>query len=272
MEMTNDLPTPRAFLPVVQAVIAEFVPIIKKWDVGKYAISVSGSQGKGTWDARSDIDFRLFHEKDLPWWDKAPELWQEWFAAEERWRRQGVKVDGIWPRRIDQVDAALDQWLNGEGKPNPLVWTIWGYHLLPDIYHQAIIEDPFDVIGAWKRRLAAYPPKLKKAILDKHLASVRYWREDYHYQNKVARGDVIFLAGLSSRLVHDVVQILFALNEVYYVGDGQNLDFAEKFKVKPADLNARVRSILYPAPGEDMLEQQRERLVALIDDVILLAA
>lgn len=260
----------RAFSPRVQTVIEEFVPIIKTMAEGRYAISVGGSHGKGTWDSRSDIDFRLFADKWF-WQDVKPELWKDFYERMARWGEQGVLIDGVWVRLINDTDAAINRWVEGEGKPDDLVWTIWGYHLLPDIYHQSIIEDPYGVIAGWKQRLSVYPPKLKKVTLEKHLASVKYWRGDYHYANKVQRGDYVFLAGLSSRLVHDLNQILFALNEVYYVGDGSNLHFMEDFKVMPAGFAARVKEILYPPQEEDMFVKQRERLVSLIDEVVLLA-
>ena len=55
----------RTFSPVVHEVIQEFIPICHQLAEGRgrYAISVGGSLGKGTWDARSDLDFRLFHEE-----------------------------------------------------------------------------------------------------------------------------------------------------------------------------------------------------------------
>lgn len=259
--------------PDVQTVIEDMLPIIRRMAAGrgKYAISISGSQGKGLADSHSDLDFRLFHEEDLPWPDKAPELWKEFFIAEARWGREGVRIDSVWPRKISQVDADIRQWINGEGKTMDLVWTIWGYHLLPDIYHQAIIEDPDGVIADWKQLLSIYPTSLKKAVLKKHLESVRYWRNDYHYQNKIQRGDVVFTAGLTSRLVHDVIQILFALNETYYVGDGANLIFLEKCKIVPPDFADKVKHILYPGEALDMLKNQQESLARLIDEVIVLA-
>jgi hypothetical protein len=97
----------------------------------------------------------------------------EFFAAEDRWRKQGVNIDGVWPRRIDQVDAALRKWLAGESHPDDLVWSIWGYHLLTDVNNQAIIEDPYDIIAGWKGLLRVYPAALKTAILKRHLESVR---------------------------------------------------------------------------------------------------
>jgi hypothetical protein len=259
----------RTFSPVVFAVIDEFIPICQKLAEGrgKYAISVSGSLGKGTWDGQSDIDFRLFHEKDLPWLDTHPELWQDYNAAIQRWGAQGVRIDGVWCRKIDQIDAMLNRWLEGKVEPPDYLWTIWGYHLLTDLHNQFVIEDKYNVIADWKAKLRAYPPRLKQAILEKHLGSLRYWRQDYHYAHKVERQDIVFLAGLSAQLVHDIMQVLFALNEIYYAGDGNNLGFAARFAIKPVDFDRRIRAALYPLPGPDQFRMQRDVLFGLIDEV-----
>jgi hypothetical protein len=263
----------RTFAPVVQEVIDDLMPIARKLAEGrgKYAISVGGSQGKGLSDGHSDVDFRLFHEKDLPWIDTNPDIWKDYFEAEARWKKKGINIDGIWSRKIAMIDASLNKILEGDPAPDDIIWTIWGYHILPDIHHQAILEDPYNIIADWKKRLSVYPPKLKKALLEKHLASVRYWRHDYHYQNKVKRGDMVFTAGLSSKLVHNLIQILFALNHTYYVGDGQNLDFIKKFSIAPLDFSGKVKAILYPTPSDTVFKDQYDALANLIDEVVQLA-
>ena len=134
----------------------------------------------------------------------------------QRWKERGINIDGVWRRTVGEIDSALDGWLSGEITPVNLVWTIWGYHILTDINNQFAIEDPYQIIGDWKERLSVYPPALKQAILGKYAASLRYWRSDYHYAHKVERGDVVFLAGMASKLVHESIQILFALNETYF--------------------------------------------------------
>jgi hypothetical protein len=254
------------FSPTVQAVVADCLPTIRRMTEGRYAISIGGSQGKGTWDERSDVDFRLFYDQVFK-----PEVYQEFAEHEADWRREGVLIDGTWVRKIGDIDAALERWLAGNIVAPDIVWTIWGYRVLPDIYHQAVIEDPYDVIGAWKRRLSAYPAALKQSVLKKHLESVRYWRQDYHYRHKVGRGDIVFLAGLSARLVHDLIEILFALNETYFVGDGQNLQFVEGFALKPEGFADKVRAILYPGTAPESLQAQYDHLGALIDEVVALA-
>ncbi len=259
----------RAFSPVILALNKEFVPLIRPLaEGGKYAISIGGSQGKGRSDSRSDVDYRLFCEHDITQQQYAPIA-----EAVERWGRRGVTVDGVWVRVIGRIDAALERWLNGELVPEDMVWTVWGYYLLPDIYHQAVVEDPYGLIRDWKRRLAVYPPALKRAVLNKHLSSLRYWRNDYHYRSKVERGDVVFLAGLSARLVHDMAQVLFALNETYFVGDGQNLDFVAKFRIVPPAFAEKVREALYPSStAGDLFRGQYNTLIELIDEVLGLPA
>jgi hypothetical protein len=260
------------FPPIIQSIFEEFIPICKQLAGDqRYAISVGGSLGKGTWDSRSDIDFRLFTDRKLILPDQRPELWVDYYAAIERWKKLGINIDGVWPRTVGEIDAALDSWLAGEIKPIDKFWTIWGYHILTDINNQFVIEDPANIIAAWKERLKVYPPVLKQAILKKFLASLRYWRSDYHYAHKVERGDGVFLAGITSKLIHEIIQVLFALNETYYSGDGSNLNYVEKFKIVPVNFSARVQAILYPQAA-NVFALQYAALTALIDEVIALTA
>ena len=254
--------------------IAECLPLIRALGIGRYAIAIGGSRGKGVADRRSDFDFRLYCDEfkggDEYYW-QTPE-WARFVAAVDKWRAEGLEIDHVWMRTFGDIEAALQPWLEGEIRPAPLAWTLWGYHLLPDLYHQQIIEDPFGIAAEWKERLRVYPPKLKQALIAKHLGSMQYWRNDYHYANKAVRGDVVFLVGMSAHLVHDIMQTLFALNETYYVGDGSNLEFACEFAILPQDFPRRVELALYPAAAEDRFVQQRLTLIELIDDVERLTA
>jgi hypothetical protein len=250
--------------PALQPVVEEFLPLFRGFAQGRYAVSVGGSYGKGSSDAGSDVDFRLYADRIA---GTHAEIESAISSPMKEWAKRGIQVDGVWSRSVAEVDAALAGWLAGTLKPDAYVWTIWGYHLLPDLYYQKAIEDPFGLIAGWKEKIRVYPKALKEAILNKHMASLRYWRNDYHYVNKVRRQDIVFLAGLSARLVHDIMQVLFAVNEVYFVGDGQNLEFAAQFTYKPRDLDERIRRALNPPPSRDVFEKQRDALISLIDDI-----
>jgi len=253
----------------IQPVIDQCLPIIRSFAVGRYAVAIGGSYGKGTYDSSSDIDFRLYAD-DIP--ATFAEMGEAIRGPKEEWGRKGIRIDDFWPRKISDIETALGKWFEGNIQPDHHVWTVWGYHLLPDLYYQQPIQDPFSIVADWKTRLSVYPPTLKNAVLSKHLGSLRYWRNDYHYASKVQRQDVVFLAGLSVKLVHDIIQVLFALNETYYAGDGQNLDYVARFAHQPPDAVERIRKCLYPLPTESVFVNQRTTLLELIDDVERLAA
>ena len=264
---------PNQAIPPVQAIIDECLPLLKALAKGRCAVTLGGSRGKRTADNQSDLDFRVFCDEIVGganYWEN--EAWKPFAKRVEYWRAQGVHIDYCWVRTVNEIDTQLDAWLSGKIAPVEHVWTLWGYHLLTDIANQVVIEDPAGLIAGWQARLTPYPQPLQKAILKKHLGSLNYWRTDYHYRNKVERGDVVFLASITARLVHDIMQVLFAINQTYYVGDGNNLHYVAKFVIKPNDIERRIQAILYPPQTENVFVSQYEAIFALIDEVVLVAA
>lgn len=248
-------------------IVATAVPLIRDLATGRYAIALAGSRGKAMSDTLSDVDFRLYRETQPP---EAELTVAEGNlqAAIETWRQQGVEVDGCWTREIAEVDRKLAASLTGYPEPEPIVWTVSGYHLLTDLMNQQAIDDPDGIIAGWRRQLQTYPTDLKRAIIDRHWQSLTYWRDDYHYRNKVNREDAIFLAGLTTTLVHDLIQVVFALNETYYPGDGNNARYLARFERKPPNLEERLHAALYPTSGSHVYRRQRAVLLELIDDLV----
>jgi hypothetical protein len=254
-----------------QEIIDECVPLIRPLAIGRYAISIGGSHGKRLFDERSDVDFRLFCDDMLGGAGITETTeWKVFLRAVERWREQGTNIDYCWVRTVREIDAQLDAWFSGQVVPQDLVWAMWGYHLLTDLANQVVLEDPFGLIAGWQERLTPYPRVVQHAIIQKHMESLKYWRTDYHYRSKVERGDAVFLASLSARLVHDMMQVLFAINETYYCGDGNNLRYTSKFAILPERFAERVQSSLYPALSEQMYTEQYQAILSLIDDVTVL--
>jgi hypothetical protein len=109
---------------------------------GRVAVTLGGSQAKQKSDARSDFDFRVyadvFHTED---WPQSPG-WAPFQETLQRWEARGYRIDGFWPRKIADIDTALERWIAGEIEPVHLVWTVWGYHLPTDIYAQYVVSDP----------------------------------------------------------------------------------------------------------------------------------
>ncbi|MBR7836085.1 DUF4037 domain-containing protein [Actinospica durhamensis] len=246
---------------------ADALEVFRHYDTGRHALTLSGSMSKGTSDALSDVDFRFYSDKPRPvpgpGWEPA------WQALRRRWDERGVVLDEPWFRTVAEVDASVDSWLAGDGVPDELIWTIWGYHPLADLARQIAVYDEDDLVGRWRARLEPYPDSVRVATLRRHLPPLLYWRGDYHYRNKTRRGDLVFLAGLTTKLVHHVVQAWAALNRAHYPGDGNNLRLVSTFSAVPARAEERITRILYPTDAADTIGQ-RERLIALIDETMAL--
>ena len=248
-----------------------FFPVFKKYSAtDNYSVTLSGSFGKGLTDKRSDYDFRIYFDE---WAESAviKSASAEIGALVEEWKLKGVYVDGVWPRTYADIDGQLEMWLSGCGTLTPIDWTVWGYNVLTDVYNQIIIEDKNGKAAEWKTKLTPYPMAIKQTILSRHAASLKYWKTDYHYKNKVERGDIVFIASITSRLVNDMVQVIYAVNEFFYPGDGMNLDFSQQFKLKPDNFESRVSAVLR-IPETDNHISQYNSIIQLIDETLRLAA
>ena len=248
----------------------ELFPVLKRVSVsGDVAVTLGGSHGKGFADIGSDYDICIYCE-EISEQETLRLAFGEINALSEKWRERGVIIDGPWVRTYADIDTQINLWLSGMGAAVPVVWSIWGYHILTNISNQTILSDPFGRVAGWIERLSVYPEALRNAVIKKHTDSLRYWRSDYHYQNKVRRGDVVFLSSITARLIHDIMQVLFALNSVYYPGDGANLDYVRGFARKPDDFEGKVTAILLPVEENGGLAGQYDNLVKLIDEVLAL--
>lgn len=248
----------------------EFLPVFRKLaGTEVYSITLGGSRGKKAADQNSDFDFAVYYEE--PAKKEVGQLaFQEIHDLVSKWKLKNVLIDGPWARTYLEVDEQLEMWLTGKGKLEPYEWTIWGYNILTAIYNEQIIEDPYGRVAGWKERLLVYPEVLKESIIKKHASSLTYWRNDYHYRNKVHRKDVVFLASLTARLIQDIVQVIYALNEFYYPGDGMNLKYSEQFDCKPEKFEERITDILHTGESAEAYEIQYKKMTGLIDDVLAL--
>ncbi|WP_406387303.1 DUF4037 domain-containing protein [Streptomyces sp. NBC_00887] len=240
--------------------------LFKHYDTGRFALTLSGSMSKGTSDELSDTDFRFYSDTPRP--DPGPEWDADWQAVRRRWAEKGVVLDEPWFRTVAEVDAVVDSWLGGHGTPDDLVWTVWGYHPLADLACQIPVHDPDGLVSRWRDRLEPYPDTVRHATIQKFLPALRYWRDDYHYRNKVERADLTFLSSLTAKLIHHILQVLAAVNRVYYPGDGNNLRQAAAFHTAPEQLVSRIAAVLYPPGGSADVRAQRNGVIALIDETI----
>ena len=110
----------------VEAIITDALPLMRRFAVGRYAITLAGSRGKGAADEDSDIDFRLYCDAPAPDSDEKRDALSAFDEVIASWKRRGIEIDGCWVRTIAEIDRELDDWLAGVLAPQAIVWTVWG--------------------------------------------------------------------------------------------------------------------------------------------------
>ena len=127
------------------------------------------------------------------------------------------------------------------------------------------------MLWALKARVAVYPPALQAGL-------IRTWlpvsaRSFYALRQAAARGDAYMAVGCLTRIVAMLTQVLFALNEAYFVTDKGALERIESFPLRPPGYAGAVRELLgQPGTTRAGLEATAARLEALHREVATLCA
>jgi len=279
-------------LEPIRQVVSDLLALVRQFALGgEYAIALGGSYAKGTADDDADVDLYLFAhgvlagdrrrriacafssqiESIRSWGDDAL-----FTNAGTDFRFRGHNVE-CWLRDIGHIERSIAECQEGVVKREFVTWTTTGFYnhcCLSDVAVMVPLDDPFDIIARWKSQVATYPPRLRQAIVDHHLAAAEFWPENFHYLSAIERQDVIYATGIVQQVVHNLVQVLFALNEVYFPGDKQ-LDVAmAHLPRQPAKLCERIHGLLFPGTPAtaEVLRGQREALRSLLGDVRDMAA
>ena len=275
----------------VQRIISDLLPLVPKLARGDYAIALGGSYAKGTADDEADVDLYLFARAVLPNEERtrtasafSPEIESvvSWgddarftnVGTDFRFRGRNVEC---WLRNVEHIERSIAECQRGVVRRELLTWTTTGFYnhcCLSDLTVMLPLDDPFDIIARWKSQVATYPPKLREAIVRQHLPAAGFWPDNFHYLSAIEREDVIYATGIVQQVVHNLVQVLFALNETYFPGDKQLEAALAHLPRQPTRLCERIRALLWPgAPATTRaLREQRESLRSLLADVRNLAA
>lgn len=268
----------------VSSIIEELIPLFRQMLRGRYAIALSGSYAKGKQDRHSDLDFYLFADDVMTPAERAallrphterPEAIYLGGDHRARWGVctdfdcRGYRVEAS-TRAIELVDRVLAECIAGEIRVEPATWTLRGYYYhcyLSDISIARILDDPHGVLAGWKRQIAVYPPRLRENIVRTHLAQAKVWPDNLHYVSAIARNDVPYVTGIVQQVVHNVIQVLFAMNEVYYGGEKNLLASLRALRYTPAGFDRNLLFLLFPPHEDRVFEKQRELLRAIIADI-----
>jgi hypothetical protein len=101
------------------------------------------------------------------------------------------------------------------------------------------------------------------------LRAAKFWPDNFHYKSAVERCDLIYVMGIVQQVVHNLIQVVFALNRAYFPGD-KKLDVAiEHLALKPDRFVERIKYLLFPGVQADvtLVRRQRRVLSELVGEV-----
>jgi predicted nucleotidyltransferase len=253
---------------------------------GMQAIVLGGSWASGTQRPDSDIDLGLYYFADQPLniqqvRNIAIELndvpnpvvtdlgeWGRWVNGGAWLTIQAQRVDFLY-RNIDFVASIIDDCNRGKIQSDYWQQPPYGFHsyiYCAETNICKILYDPNATIQTLKARAAHYPQLLKRTIINEFA-----WSAEFTLQVAKKSAGVYFVAGCLARLVSCLVQVLYALNEIYFISDKRMYKDEESFDIKPKNLSTRVNRIL-GAVGRNRegLDESLQSAEALLAEVIML--
>jgi hypothetical protein len=104
-----------------------------------------------------------------------------------------------------------------------------------------ILYDKSNFLYSLKKRLLNYPERLAKILIQYHLDEL----EDYEdLERAVNRKDVLFYHFALDIAIDHFLQVLFAINKIYFPSRKRTLNFIEKFNIKPQECNVKLLEIV----------------------------
>lgn len=256
---------------------------------GLSAIVLGGSHASGTNRPDSDIDIGLYYNEDRPLdidqiraivrlLNDAPNPavtdlgeWGTWVNGGAWLTVGGQRVDFLY-RNLDFVSATIDDCNAGHVRSDYWQQPAYGFH---SFIYCAEIEicrplcDPDQVIEHLKAKVSQYSPRLKQAIVNRFLWSARFTLDNTY--KPASRGEVYLVSGCLSRAIHCLVQVLYALNNTYYLSEkklGVDLD---SFGLAPENFRERIYTLLGAAGTTSaQLQDSLAKVEALYSEVIAL--
>lgn len=226
---------------------------------GLDAIVLGGSWASGTQRSDSDIDLGLYYHEDTPLDINhvrkiAHELntfpdpvvtelgeWGLWVNGGAWLTIKGQRVDFLY-RNIDFVSTVIDECNRGKTRFDYLQQPPYGFYsyiYCAETQQCKILYDPQSVIADLKSKVPRYSVLLKRRIIQGCL-----WQAEFSLEVANKSGDIYFIAGCLTRIASSLVQVLYALNETYFISDKRLQKDVEHFSLKPQNFFMRLDHIL----------------------------
>jgi len=263
--------------------INELVEALRRMADGPCAIALAGAHAKGCADSQSDLDFYLVLEKPKPYlkrlntirkiadsissiymskdFDEAP------YGGSIDFRYKGIPVETT-VHTLSRLSQRVEECLAGTFEVIPQAWTSNGYYTFIYLSELAFVKplwDPEGLLAKYQAKAKQYPEKLRKAIIKHFWGRANTWLDNFHYDSAIQRGDILFAAPIALHTVLDMVQVIFALNRVYFQGDKKLAESLSRLAYCPGVLLKNLEFLLSSSTNSDTLQRQCDLLREIRD-------
>ncbi|MGG1658393.1 nucleotidyltransferase domain-containing protein [Brevibacillus sp. NRS-1366] len=267
----------------VQLIISKMIDSLKQID-GVSALVLGGSRARGTENPNSDIDIGIYYDAnnglDIAQLRRVASVldddnrdnllteigdWGPWING-GGWLKVNQKPVDFLYRDQNRVSKVMEQCLAGDitidyqpGHPHGFINSIY----LAEIALCKVLWDPSGLVEELKTRTNPYPHVLQKAIIQKFL-----WEANFSLEigrKGIYKKDLSYIAGCCFRSVSCLNQVLFALNETYWMNEKGAVAIADSFSMVPSKYSYTVNNIL-TLVTEDQAEL--EQALRMLRDLI----
>ena len=229
---------------------------------GILAVALGGSLARGEGHPDSDIDLGLYYDPNHPPSIHSLNLlaselddshasnlitgFNEWglWVNGGGWLNINKKpVDWLY-RDIAFVSKVINECQTGKTSCYYYPGHPHGFHdhyYLSEIHYCRPLYDK-GVLASFKEQVKQYPPLLKKALIEKYL-----WEADFSMKASLKaakRADVFYVSGCLFRGIACLTQVIFALNETYFINEKGSIQMANSFAIRPNKFGEEVNKIM----------------------------
>lgn len=254
---------------------------------GVKAIVLGGSYAMGMATENSDFDIGIYYAEQHPFDIEKIRNIAKKIAGESQPTVTGFYEWGLWVnggawintangevdflyKNIDQIIRIIDNAKKGIWENNYEQQPPYGFSsvtFLAETKYCYPLYDPSHIVRQLKASVELYPQPLKQPVVQQSLWSAEFaiWQAEKF----AAKDDSFNTVGCLTRATKNIVNALFAINEIYPMGDKRAIAILEQATIRPDNLAATIDSIL--CCNNYKLADHVALLSALFEQTVVLA-